>query len=224
VPAALPIDANSLAELAERYGVPFASERTCGSVNEALAAARDIGFPVVLKGNVEGVTHKSDLGLVKTGLRSDEELREAWAGIEKAAATHAGTAKFTGCLLQEQISSGLELICSIRRDPQFGPLIMVGAGGVTVELSRDTISAPAPVSPARAEELLRSLRLAPLFNGYRGRACIDVGTVAKIVSDLSWLAADLGERLVDLEINPLIVGPAGIKAVDLRGTLHRDNR
>jgi hypothetical protein len=80
------------------------------------------------------------------------------------------------------------------------------------------------VSPARAEELLRSLRLAPLFNGYRGRACIDVGTVAKIVSDLSWLAADLGERLVDLEINPLIVGPAGIKAVDLRGTLHRDNR
>jgi acetyl-CoA synthetase (ADP-forming) len=224
VPAALPNDANSLAELAERYGVPFASERTCGSVNEALAAARDIGFPVVLKGNVEGVTHKSDLGLVKTGLRSDEELREAWAGIEKAAATHAGTAKFTGCLLQEQISSGLELICSIRRDPQFGPLIMVGAGGVTVELSRDTISAPAPVSPARAEELLRSLRLAPLFNGYRGRACIDVGTVAKIVSDLSWLAADLGERLVDLEINPLIVGPAGIKAVDLRGTLHRDNR
>jgi acetyl-CoA synthetase (ADP-forming) len=224
VPAALPNDANSLAELAERYGVPFASERTCGSVNEALAAARDIGFPVVLKGNVEGVTHKSDLGLVKTGLRSDEELREAWAGIGKAAATHAGTAKFTGCLLQEQISSGLELICSIRRDPQFGPLIMVGAGGVTVELSRDTISAPAPVSPARAEELLRSLRLAPLFNGYRGRACIDVGTVAKIVSDLSWLAADLGERLVDLEINPLIVGPAGIKAVDLRGTLHRDNR
>jgi acetyl-CoA synthetase (ADP-forming) len=224
VPAALPNDANSLAELAERYGVPFASERTCGSVNEALAAARDIGFPVVLKGNVEGVTHKSDLGLVKTGLRSDEELREAWAGIEKAAATHAGTAKFTGCLLQEQISSGLELICSIRRDPQFGPLIMVGAGGVTVELSRDTISAPAPVSPARAEELLRSLRLAPLFNGYRGRACIDVGAVAKIVSDLSWLAADLGERLVDLEINPLIVGPAGIKAVDLRGTLHRDNR
>lgn len=224
VPAALPNDANSLAELAERYGVPFAFERTCGSVNEALAAARDIGFPVVLKGNVEGVTHKSDLGLVKTGLRSDEELREAWAAIEKAAATHAGTAKFTGCLLQEQISSGLELICSIRRDPQFGPLIMVGAGGVTVELSRDTISAPAPVSPARAEELLRSLRLAPLFNGYRGRACIDVGAVAKIVSDLSWLAADLGERLVDLEINPLIVGPAGIKAVDLRGTLHRDNR
>jgi acetyl-CoA synthetase (ADP-forming) len=224
VPAALPNDANSLAELAERYGVPFASERTCGSVNEALAAARDIGFPVVLKGNVEGVTHKSDLGLVKTGLRSDEELREAWAAIEKAAATHACTAKFMGCLLQEQISSGLELICSIRRDPQFGPLIMVGAGGVTVELSRDTISAPAPVSPARAEELLRSLRLAPLFNGYRGRACIDVGAVAKIVSDLSWLAADLGERLVDLEINPLIVGPAGIKAVDLRGTLHRDNR
>jgi len=76
------------------------------------------------------------------------------------------------------------------------------------------------VSPTRAEELLRSLRLAPLFDGYRGSDRIDVGAVAKIVADLSWLAFDLGERLVDLEINPLIVTRAGIKAVDLRGALH----
>jgi acyl-CoA synthetase (NDP forming) len=219
VPAALPNEANSLAQLAERYGVPFASEQTCATVDNAVAAARDIGFPVVLKGNVEGITHKSDLGLVRTGLHTENELREAWGAIEKAAATHAGAAKFAGCLVQEQIPSGLELICSIRRDPQFGPLMLVGAGGVTVELTRDTISAPAPVSPARVEELLRSLRIAPLFDGYRGRARIDVGAVAKIVSDVSWLALDLGERLVDLEINPLIVGPAGIKAVDLRGAL-----
>jgi acyl-CoA synthetase (NDP forming) len=224
VPAALPQEANSLTEFAERYGVPFASEAICRTVDDAIAAAGRIGFPVVLKGNVVGITHKSDLGLVRTGLRNQEELREAWEAIEKSAATHAGAAKFSGCLVQEQIPSGLELICSIRRDPQFGPLMLVGAGGVTVELTRDTISAPAPVSPARAEQLLRGLRLAPLFDGYRGRDRIDVGAVAKIVSDLSWLAVDLGEQLVDLEINPLIVGPAGIKAVDLRGTIDRDKQ
>jgi len=217
VPAALPKNANSLAQLAGSYGVPFASEKTCATVEDAVPAARDIGFPVVLKGNVEGITHKSDLGLVRTGIHTEKELRQAWAMIEQA----AGAAKFAGCLLQEQIPPGLELICSIRRDPQFGPLVMVGAGGVTVELTRDTASAPAPVSPARAEQLLRSLRLAPLFDAYRGRDRIDVGAVAKIVSDLSWLAFDLGEQLVDLEINPLIVGRTGIKAVDLRGTLHR---
>jgi acetyl-CoA synthetase (ADP-forming) len=220
VPAALPENAYSLTKFAERYGVPFAHERNCETVDEAVAAARDFGFPVVLKGNVEGVTHKSDLGLVRTGLNTETELRQAWAAIEKAAATHAGAAKFAGCLVQEQVSPGLELICSIRRDPQFGPLVLVGAGGVTVELTRDTMMAPAPVSPARAEELLRSLRLAPLFDGYRGRDRIDVGAIAKIVADLSWLAFDLGERLVDLEINPLIIGRGGIKAVDLRGALN----
>jgi acyl-CoA synthetase (NDP forming) len=220
VPPTLPNEVNSLARFAERYGVAFASEQTCATVDDAVAAARDIGFPVVLKGNVEGITHKSDLGLVRTGLHTENELREAWGAIETSAGTHAGAAKFAGCLVQEQIPSGLELICSIRRDPQFGPLILVGAGGVTVELTRDTISTPAPVSPARAEELLRSLRLAPLFDGYRGGARIDVGAAAKIVANLSWLAVDLGERLVDLEINPLIVGRTGAKAVDLRGQLN----
>jgi acyl-CoA synthetase (NDP forming) len=224
VPAVLPKNANSLAQFAERYGVPLVSERTCESTDDAVAAAQEIGFPVVLKGNVEGVTHKSDLGLVRTGLGTEKQLREAWEAIEKAAVAHAGSAKFAGCLVQEQIPPGLELICSIRRDPHFGALVLVGAGGVTVELTRDTISAPAPVSPARAEELLRSLRLAPLFDGYRGRDRIDVSAVAKVVSDLSWLAFDLGERLVDLEINPLIVGRAGIKAVDLRGAVHPANQ
>jgi acetyl-CoA synthetase (ADP-forming) len=222
VPAALPKEANSLAEFAQCYGVPFAAEQLCGTVDDAVAAASDMGFPIVLKGNVEGITHKSDLGLVKTGVRTESELRQAWAVIEQSAGKHAGTTKFAGCLVQEEVPAGLELICSIRRDPQFGPLVMVGSGGVTVELMRDTISAPAPVSPARAEELLRSLRLAPLFDGYRGRDRIDVGAMARIVSDLSWLAFDLGDRLVDLEINPLIAGRAGIKAVDLRGTLHAD--
>lgn len=217
VPAAPPTGACSLAELAAGYGTPFAAERACRTVEDAVAAAASIAYPVVLKGDVEGITHKSDLGLVRVGVRDETELRDAWSAIAAAARAQAGAARFAGCVVQEQIPAGLELICSIRRDPQFGPLVLVGAGGVTVELTRDTISAPAPISAARAEALLRSLRLAPLFDGYRGRAPLDVAAVARLVAALSWLAVDLGERLVDLEINPLIVGPGGIKAVDLRG-------
>lgn len=220
VPAALPGEADSLMELATLYGVPFAAERGCATPAEAVTAAAAIGYPVVLKGAVVGVTHKSDLGLVRTALRDEGELRHAWTSIEAAAIAHAGVANFRGCLLQEQIPHGLELICSIRRDPQFGPLVLVGAGGVMVELARDTISYPAPASAARAEVLLRHLRLAPLFDGYRGSEPLDVAAAARIVAALSWLAVDLGDRLVDLEINPLILGPGGAKAVDLRGEIH----
>ncbi len=222
VPEALPQDVNSLAEFVARYGVPVPTERLCRTADLAREAARRIGFPVALKGIVSGVTHKSDLGLVKTNLHSDIALDEAWAAIENAAKSHALSDKFSGCLVQEQVAPGLELILSIRRDPQFGPLLLVGAGGVMVELARDTISAPAPVSPARAEQLLRSLRLAPLFDGYRGGDRLDVAAAAEVIAGLSWLAVDLGERLVVVEINPLIIGPVGkgVRAVDLRGELH----
>jgi acetyl-CoA synthetase (ADP-forming) len=222
IPASLPAGEKTLAGFASAYGAPLAEERLCATLDDALRAGAALGFPVVLKGDISGVTHKSDLGLVKTGIGNEAELRTAWGAIESAAKTHAMADRFRGCLVQQQIAPGLELLVSIRRDPQFGPLVMVGAGGVTVELTRDTASVPAPISRERAESLLRGLRLAPLFDGYRGREPLDIGAAAEIVARLSWLAVDLGERLVDLEINPLIVGKRGegVKAVDLRGEIH----
>lgn len=118
------------------------------------------------------------------------------------------------------MAPGVELIASIRRDPQFGPFVLVGAGGTLVELLRDVASAPAPLSRAGAERLVRSLRSAPLLDGWRGEPARDVEAVVDALVRLSWLAVDLGTRLVDLEINPLIAGKvgAGVCAVDLRVT------
>jgi acetyl-CoA synthetase (ADP-forming) len=123
-------------------------------------------------------------------------------------------------LVQEQVPPGLELIVSIRRDPQFGPFVLAGAGGVLVELLADIAIEPAPISHATARAMLDRLRIAALFGGYRGAPACDIAAAADVLVRLSWLAADLGARLVDLECNPLIVGPQGVRAVDLRGTIH----
>ncbi len=126
----------------------------------------------------------------------------------------------TGVLLQQQVAPGLELIASIRHDPQFGPFVLVGAGGTLVELMRDVASAPAPLSHAGARRLVRSLRSAALLDGWRGSPARDVDAIVDALVRLSWLAVDLGTRLVDLEINPLIAGDGRDRRV--RGRSARD--
>jgi acetyl-CoA synthetase (ADP-forming) len=114
-----------------------------------------------------------------------------------------------------------EVIVGARRDPHFGPMVLVGVGGIAVEIVRDVALAPAPVSPERARLLLDGLRMAPLLHGARGRPPLDIEAVGDVVCRVSWLAADLGEHLVDLELNPVLVRRAGdgAVAVDGRATL-----
>jgi acetyl-CoA synthetase (ADP-forming) len=112
------------------------------------------------------------------------------------------------------------VIVGVRRDEQFGPVVMVGLGGIAVEILNDVAIATAPVSAQRVYRLLATLRTAPLFRGARGRSPLDVDALARVVERVSWLAADLGTRLIDLEVNPLIVRGqgAGAVAVDARAT------
>jgi len=119
------------------------------------------------------------------------------------------------------VSGEAEVIVGARRDPHFGPVVLVGLGGIAVEILKDVAVAPAPLTLERARAMLDSLRAAPLLHGARGRPPLDVAAVVDAVVRLSWLAADLGGRLVDIEINPLIVRRAGegAVAVDARGTL-----
>jgi acetyl-CoA synthetase (ADP-forming) len=225
VPRALPAftrDTAGLEQLAAAYGIRFPAALTCSDLAEATTQAAAIGFPVVLKGNVEGVTHKTDLGLVRTGIADVQALAAAWQEIQAACATHEVLDRFTGCLVQQQIPPGLELIVAIRQDPQFGPQVLAGAGGILVELLKDVGVATAPLSHARARRLLQRLRSAALFGSVRGAAPRDIDAAADALVRLSWLAVDLGPSLIDLEINPLIVGPmgSGAFAVDLRATLN----
>ena len=121
-------------------------------------------------------------------------------------------------LVQEQVVPGVELLASIRRDPQFGPVLLVGAGGTMVELLHDVVSAPAPVAHNAALHMVRRLRIARLLDAWRGNPARDIDALADALVRLSWLAVGLNESLVDLEINPLIAGQVGtgVRAVDVR--------
>ena len=222
-PADLPVavpDLDDLPRLVAAYGIPIPDSIACSTCEHAIEAAAGLGFPLVLKGLVAGVTHKTDLGLVKIGLHDVAGVSAAWREVAGSVSAHGLADAFEGVLLQQQVVPGLELIASIRNDPQFGPFVLVGTGGTLVELLRDVASAPAPLSHAAAQRLLRGLRSAPLLEGWRGSAPRDVKAIADALVRLSWLAVDLGTCLIDLEINPLIAGAVGasVCAVDLRAT------
>jgi acetyl-CoA synthetase (ADP-forming) len=197
------------------YGVPFVREVIAATPEAAGDAAARLGYPVVLKAVSRAIVHKSDVGAVKLGLGS----REAVEAAAREMASRLGPLE--GFSVQETVQGEAEVIVGARRDPQFGPVVLVGLGGIAVEILKDVALAPAPVSAARARALVESLAAAPLLHGARGRPPLDLDAVVDAVVRVSWLAADLGPRLVDLEINPLIVRRAGdgAVAVDARGRL-----
>ncbi|WP_029043765.1 acetate--CoA ligase family protein [Cupriavidus sp. WS] len=203
--------------LLRAYGVPLAAENFCRTVEEAADAARAIGFPVVLKAVSAQLVHKSDIGAVKLRLQDEAAVRQAWSEIAQALANHAGGAVLDGCLVAEMVSAQTELIVGVINDGQFGPMIMVGFGGITVELVPDTELAVAPVDADQAMALLRRLKQWPLLDGYRGMRKADVHAVADVVSRVSWLAADLRDHLAELDVNPLLIRagdgrPVGVDA------------
>jgi acetyl-CoA synthetase (ADP-forming) len=221
LPAVLPaVRGGALSEADARrlladYGVRFAREAGAATPAAVADAAAKLGFPVVLKAVSRAIVHKSDVGAVRLGLAS----REAVESAAREMASRLGP--LDGFTVQETIAGEAEVIAGARRDPQFGPVVLVGLGGIAVEILKDVALAPAPVSAARARALIDSLAAAPLLRGARGRPPLDVDAVVDAVLRISWLAADLGPRLIDLEVNPLIVRRAGggAIAVDARGRL-----
>jgi acyl-CoA synthetase (NDP forming) len=185
------------------YGVAGPRERFASSVDDAVTAAIEIGFPVVLKGVVENMVHKSDVGLVKVGLASAEEVRDAADAMLKSAARLSG--KFSGFLVQQKVSSLAEIFIGARVDADFGPLIVVGAGGVQVELYKDVAVRLAPISEEAAGEAIASTRIMQLLTGFRGRPAGDVQAVARTMSALSRFIAEFSDRISEVEINPLAV-------------------
>ncbi len=226
LPQAGPLTEQEAKALFRAYGIPVNAEHVAATPAAAIAAAGRIGYPVVLKGASRQVVHKSDLGLVHLGLSDAAAVAQAFARIE--AAGHAAGLTDLQVVVAAQVGSeagrdggGIEVLLGARFDPEYGPQVLVGLGGVLVEVVQDVASAPAPLDVAGALALLRKLRLFPLLQGYRSRPRADLEALAAAVAALSRLAHDLGPRLVELDINPLIVLPAGqgVVAVDGRATL-----
>jgi acetate---CoA ligase (ADP-forming) len=198
-------EVEALALLAD-YGIPAVGCERCASLDEALAAAARVGWPVALKLGGPGVRHKSDVDGVRLGIAGPGELRAAWADL---AGRHG-----PDLLVAAMAAPGVELALGVVSDPQFGPLVMVAAGGVLVELLADRRFALPPIDRGRARALVDRLAVRPLLDGVRGAPPADLDAVADALVRLSVLAADLGPGLDALDVNPLVAGPDGCVAVD----------
>lgn len=195
-------------ELLAEAGIPFAEARQAAGVREALAAGGELGYPVVLK--AIGRLHKSDAGGVAVGLADPEELAEALTRMDGALAPSSYSVERLA-----PVSAGIELIVGVKRDPRFGPVLLVGAGGLYAQVVGDVAVALAPASEAAAEALFRSLRIAPLLDGARGRPAVNLPAAARAAAGLSRIAAEHPE-IAELEVNPLLVTPDGALGLDAR--------
>jgi acetate---CoA ligase (ADP-forming) len=196
----------ALLELLGEYGIATAAAREAGDAPGALAAAEVIGYPVVLKTADPAVTHKSDVRGVFLGLAGPEELARAYADLSARLGPRA--------LVAASVPAGPELAVGIARDPDLGPLVVVGAGGVLVEVLADRAVALPPVDERTARQMITGLRAARLLAGVRGAPPADLDAVVRAVTGLSELACELGDELEALDVNPLICGPHGATAVD----------
>jgi succinyl-CoA synthetase beta subunit len=203
------------------YGAPIARERFCAEAGEAAVVAEAIGFPVALKAVCSDLVHKSDVGAVRLHLRDAAAVQRAWREIDGALRQHLPEARLEGCLVSEMVEAAVELIVGLKSDDQFGPMVLVGFGGVAVELAPDLALASAPVSPERARHMLTSLRQYPLLDGFRGRRKADIEAIADLVSRMSFLGDAAGSELAALDLNPVLVrSKDGLPVVvDARATL-----
>ena len=181
------------------YGVRPAPERRAKNADEAVKAANELGYPAVLKADGD-IEHKTEAGAVKLDLRDAAALRAACAAM---------TAAQDGFLVQPMITGGVELVVGVKNDPQIGPLLLVGLGGVLVEIMRDTVLALAPVGKAEARRMLERLRGYKLLEGYRGAPAIDMDATCDAIARISEFAADFAGEVEEIDVNPLLARPDG---------------
>ncbi|MFC5821704.1 acetate--CoA ligase family protein [Nonomuraea harbinensis] len=207
-----PLDEAAAKALLAEYGVAVPAEAPATSADDAVAHAERIGYPVVLKVADARVPHKTEIGGVEVGLAGAAAVRAAYEGIDARARAHLGDAP-EGVLVQQQITDGVEMIAGIVVDPQFGPFVLLGSGGVLTELLSDAVLRPAPVEPGEVRDMIAELRGRKLLTGFRGAPPADVDALADTVSALSRLGADHADRIAELDLNPVLVRPAGHGAV-----------
>jgi acetate---CoA ligase (ADP-forming) len=191
--------------LLARYGIPITREKVCATADEAARFAREIGFPVALKVSSRDIPHKSDAGLVKLGIADEPALRAAFAAIRADARRAFPRAAVDGLLVQEMLAGGQEVIVGLTRDPQFGPVVVFGLGGVFVEALRDVAMRALPLTRRDAEAMVREIRGARILDGLRGRPAADRGAIVDVILRIAALGADFGDRIAELDLNPLVV-------------------
>jgi acyl-CoA synthetase (NDP forming)/RimJ/RimL family protein N-acetyltransferase len=198
------------AQLLACYGIPMIATRVVTSPADAVAAAAEFSGPVVLKGEVKGLVHKTDAGAVKLGLRTADEVAAAYRQL----VTKFG-ADLQRVLLQPMLTGGVETLAGVVQEPVFGPLVVFGLGGVATDVLGDHLARLSPLTDADARDMVTGIRAAPMLTGNRGSPAVDTAGLADILLRISRLADDLPE-LAELDLNPVIATPANARAVDVR--------
>ncbi len=218
--------------LGERYaqdilkaaGVQVPESKLAPTPGDAAACAERMGFPVVLKVSSDDILHKSDAGGVKVGMQNAGEVKEAFAEIMDSAREYNPTADIDGVLVQQMVEGGTEVIVGMNRDPQFGPMVMFGLGGIYVELLKDVSFRVAPITPADASEMIDEIRTSKMLQGFRGQPVGDLEALQDCLMRIAQLAQQY-PQLAECDLNPLKVFPEGqgIMAVDVRfGLNHQE--
>ncbi|MBI2081600.1 MAG: acetate--CoA ligase family protein [candidate division NC10 bacterium] len=201
--------------LLESYDLPVPRHRFARDAAEAAAAAQAIGFPVALKVVSPDVLHKSDAGGVRLDLRDAGAVRAAFEEVRAAARAVQPSARLAGALVAEMARPGTEVIVGMTRDPQFGPSVMFGLGGIFVEVYRDVAFRIVPLEERDAREMIREVKGLPLLTGFRGRPPGDLDAIARILLRVSRLAEEHAE-VAEVDLNPIVVHERGAVVLDAR--------
>jgi acyl-CoA synthetase (NDP forming) len=202
-------------QVLKAYGVKSSRDVLCTTASEAVKAAKAIGYPVVMKVASPDLLHKSDLGLVKVGVASDRDVRSTFEALLRKAQRAAGRrGRVDGILVSELVTGGVEMVVGVSQDPLFGPVVMVGLGGVFVEVLGDVTFRVPPFDRDEAHRMLRELKGFKLLEGARGAKPSDLDALVDVVMNVQRLAMDLAHDVTELDVNPLVVKPRGAVALD----------
>ena len=204
-------------EVLEAYGIPLPKSGIAENPDDAVRMAEEIGYPVVMKIASPDILHKSDIGGIKLNIQSASEVRDAFDLLIYRARRFMPDATIWGCQLQQMVKGGREIIIGVNRDPQFGPLLMFGLGGIYVEVLKDVTFRIAPIDRRQATEMLDEIRAYKLLRGVRGEKPSDRAAIVDTLLRISQLVTDFPE-IVELDINPLMVFEQGrgVLGIDMR--------
>ena len=201
------------------WGVPFVRHQLATSRTEAIEAARAFGGKTVLKIASPQIAHKTEVGGVIVGVEGDEAVGDAFDTLMQRVGQAAPSATLEGVMVAEMAPSGVEVVVGVQRDPTFGPVVMVGLGGVLVEVLKDVAFRVAPFGEDEALRMIEGLKGAEILLGVRGAAAADIPALAKLLASVSTLAFDQRDRLESLDLNPVRVLPEGQGLVALDALL-----
>jgi acyl-CoA synthetase (NDP forming) len=205
-------------QMLEEAGVPVSPARLAKTRDEAVAVAKELGFPIVLKIVSPQITHKSDVGGVALGLASAEDVGAAFDRVTASAKQHVPDATIEGVAVQRMERQGTEVIVGVTKDPQFGPVLMFGLGGVLVEVLKDVAFRVIPINQRDARQVIHEIKGYPLLEGYRGSEAADIGKLEELLLKVSSFV-EAHPEVAELDLNPVFAYADGAIAVDARVVL-----